>query len=77
MFAKRTVSAILAVVLLIACFSGCKSDNGAGYDYNGNVKLKQLESQVIAENDNLKLTWNKEETGLTLLVKSTGKEWKN
>ena len=77
MFAKRTVSAILVVVLCIACFAGCKSKNNIKYSYNGDVKLKKLKSCVLAENDNLKLSWNKEETGLTLLVKATGKEWKN
>ncbi|MBO4468273.1 MAG: hypothetical protein J5766_03125, partial [Clostridia bacterium] len=77
MFAKRTVSVLLAVVLCIACFSGCKNKADVKYEYNGNVKIKTLDSCVLAENDNLRLSWNNDKKGIALLVKSTGKVWKN
>lgn len=77
MFAKRTVSVILSFVLCLLCFVGCTAKSSVEYKYDKNGKIKTLDSCVLAENDNLKLSWNNDRKGLTLLVKKTGKEWKN
>lgn len=77
MFAKRTVSAILAVVLCAVMFTGCSKKAKIEYKYNAKAKIKSLDSCVLAENDNLKLSWNNDKKGIDLLVKKTGKVWRN
>lgn len=77
MFAKKTISAVLCILICISLFVGCGKNASVNYSYNGKAEIKSLDSQVLAENGKLKLTWNSESKGISLENKETGKVWSN
>ena len=77
MFAKKTISAILCLLICMTVFAGCGRNSLVKYFYNGKVEIKDLDSQVLAENGKLKLIWDNESKGISLENKETGKVWSN
>ena len=77
MFAKKTISAFLCLLICMLAFAGCGKNSSVKYFYNGKVEIKSLDSQILAENGKLKLVWNNESKGISLENKETGKVWSN
>ncbi len=77
MFAKRTVSVLLIVSICVLIFAGCGNATSVVYTYKSDAKIETLSSQVLAENDRLKLSWDNTFKGITLEDKENGKIWSN
>lgn len=77
MFTKRTLSFLLVISMMTVLFSGCGKKSQVEYSYDTNYTVYELESQVLSENDALKLSWDNETKGISLEEKKTGRIWSN
>ncbi len=69
---KKIISIILVMIISFTLLSGC-SKKAKTTSYN--ITENALDSAVIAENDNLTLSYNNENNSISLLCKTTGKIW--
>ena len=58
-------------------FSGCGKQSQVAYSYDKKYTVHDLDSQVISENDALKLTWDNKTKGISLQEKKSGRVWSN
>lgn len=63
--------------MIAVTFCGCQQNLQVTYSYDKNYTVYELDSQVLAENDALKLIWDNETKGISLHEKKTGKVWTN
>lgn len=77
MLIKRTVSVFMVIAMCALIFSGCGKNSDNKVTYNAKSAIKTLDSQIIAENDKLKFSWDNETKGIYLENKATGKVWSN
>ena len=77
MFTKRTLSFLIVISMMTVLFSGCGKKSQVKYSYDTDYTIHKLDSQVLSENDALKLTWDNETKGISLEEKKTGRIWSN
>lgn len=74
----KAISVLSALLILVSAFSGCGAKKSiAELKYDSNPEIKTLSSQIIAENDKLKLDYNEEFRSISITNKITGKVWSN
>lgn len=73
---KRIISLLLILIIMILPISGC-GQSKAKVSYNLTNAVASLESQPLAENDNLSLSWNQDKQCVIFENKLTGKKWCN
>lgn len=72
---KKLIALICALCLIFGVLSGCSSEKVDTEEYDLNAEMSNIESGVVAENDNFVLNWVKDRAVVTVTSKKDGTVW--
>jgi len=71
---KKIISAVISVFLVLALLVGCSTEEAVKV-YDLNATINNLNSEVVANNNNFELSWNSKGKFVCLYDKKSGEKW--